>query len=65
MKAEGEVRNWLAEYDKEMGFKQKMLKEELQYNEVRKQLEQYERHYMALQAEAEAAAAAELGRRKA
>lgn len=66
MKAEGEVRNWLAEYDKDMSFKQKTLKEEeLQYNEVRKQLEQYERHYMALRAEAEAAAAAELERRKA
>ena len=28
MKAEGEVRNWVAEYDKDMSFKQKTLKEE-------------------------------------
>ncbi len=45
---------WLAEYDKDMGAKEKTLQEELALHaDVTRQLKEYEMHYKALREEAE------------
>lgn len=57
-KSEQEVQNWLSEYDKDMGAKEKAYQDErVVYMEVRKQLKQYDEHYKVLRKEAEAAEA--------
>ena len=60
-KAEDEVVQWLAEYDKDMGAKEAVLVEErMVYDRVVRQLREYDEHYAQLRAEAEAREAGEL-----